>query len=97
MNIFEQLYDMTAIQGIIDKPGTLIMLAVGFFILYLGIYKKYEPLLLVPIGFGLILANALGGNMAVVSDEAISHMTLIEIAKEYNIRIIGPNVLGHVT
>ena len=85
MNIFEQLYDMTAIQGIIDKPGTLIMLAVGFFILYLGIYKKYEPLLLVPIGFGLILANALGGNMAVVSDEAISHMTLIEIAKEYGI------------
>ena len=38
MNIFEQLYRMTAIQGFIDSPGTLLMLAVGFFILYLGIY-----------------------------------------------------------
>ena len=85
MNIFEQLYQMTAIQGFIDKPGTLLMLAIGFFLLYLGIKKGYEPLLLVPIGFGIILANALGGNMAVVTDDAISHMTLIEIAKEYGI------------
>lgn len=76
---------MTAIQGFIDKPGTLLMLAIGFFLLYLGIKKGYEPLLLVPIGFGIILANALGGNMAVVTDDAISHMTLIEIAKEYGI------------
>ena len=76
---------MTAIQGFIDKPGTLLMLAIGFSLLYLGIKKGYEPLLLVPIGFGLILANALGGNMNVVTDDAIAHMTLIEIAKEYGI------------
>jgi oxaloacetate decarboxylase beta subunit len=33
------------------------MLAVSCVLLYLGIYRKYEPLLLVPIAFGMLLAN----------------------------------------
>ena len=33
------------------------MLAVSVLLLYLGIVRKYEPLLLVPIGFGALLAN----------------------------------------
>src|SRR5512147_3123899 len=37
--------------------GHVIMLAVGCLLLYLGIEKGYEPLLLVPIGFGAILVN----------------------------------------
>lgn len=85
MNILNELYKMTAIQALIDSPGTLIMIAIGLLLLYLGIKKNYEPLLLVPIGFGLVLANALGGNMAVVSNDQIPHMTIIEIAKEYGI------------
>lgn len=35
----------------------LIMIAVGLFFLYLGIAKHYEPLLLVPIGFGILVGN----------------------------------------
>ena len=35
----------------------LIMLVVGGVLIYLGIAKKWEPLLLVPIGFGIILVN----------------------------------------
>lgn len=35
----------------------VIMIAVGCFLLYLGIKKDYEPLLLVPIGFGAVLVN----------------------------------------
>ena len=34
-----------------------IMILVGFVLLYLGIKKDCEPLLLVPIGFGCILVN----------------------------------------
>jgi len=34
-----------------------IMIAVGCLLLYLGIKKDFEPLLLVPIGFGAILVN----------------------------------------
>ncbi|MCW4149972.1 sodium ion-translocating decarboxylase subunit beta [Halomonas sp. 18H] len=37
--------------------GQAVMVMVGLLLLYLAIYKKFEPLLLVPIGFGGILAN----------------------------------------
>jgi oxaloacetate decarboxylase beta subunit len=35
----------------------ILMILVGMFLIYLGIARKYEPLLLVPIGFGTILVN----------------------------------------
>lgn len=35
----------------------LIMIAVGCFFLYLAIKHKFEPMLLVPIGFGIIIGN----------------------------------------
>ncbi len=35
----------------------LIMIAVALFFIYLAIAKKYEPLLLLPIAFGMLLAN----------------------------------------
>jgi len=44
--------------------GNGVMLAIGGAFLYLGIAKKMEPLLLVPIGFGVVLINLpLGGLM----------------------------------
>lgn len=42
--------------------GSAIMILVSFVLLYLAIVKKYEPLLLLPIAFGMFLANMpLGG------------------------------------
>lgn len=35
----------------------VLMILIGVFMIYLGIRKKYEPLLLIPIGFGAILVN----------------------------------------
>ena len=35
----------------------LIMIVVGLVFVYLGIAKDYEPLLLVPIGFGILMGN----------------------------------------
>ena len=37
--------------------GHLAMIIVGLFFLYMGIAKKWEPMLLVPIGFGIIVGN----------------------------------------
>lgn len=37
--------------------GNIIMIAIACTLMYLAIVKKYEPLLLVPIGFGMLLAN----------------------------------------
>lgn len=39
------------------SPGNLIMIAVGSVFIYLAIARGFEPLLLVPIGFGIILGN----------------------------------------
>ena len=35
----------------------LVMIAISFVLMYLAIKKKYEPLLLLPIGFGMLLTN----------------------------------------
>jgi carboxybiotin decarboxylase len=90
MGIIENLYKMTAIQGIIDNPGYLLMLAIGVFLLYLGIKKQYEPLLLVPIAFGVILANLPGGSMGVVPSEMVDlggghSKNLLDIAHDHGI------------
>ena len=48
-------------------PQNGVMLAIGGLLLYLGIAKKMEPLLLVPIGFGVLLINLpLGGLMETI-------------------------------
>jgi len=44
--------------------GELFMIMVGGLLLYLAIAKKFEPLLLVPIGFGAILSNIPVAGMA---------------------------------
>jgi len=46
------------------RPGQGLMILVGLLLLYLAIRKGFEPLLLVPIGFGGVLANIPGAGMA---------------------------------
>jgi len=58
------LYQMVWGQGL--------MLLVGILLIYLAIVKKFEPLLLLPIGFGAILSNIPGANLAV--DGGILHL-----------------------
>ena len=85
MEFLEKLYQMTALGNFLESPGALVMILVGAVLLYLGIKKEYEPLLLIPIGFGVLLANALGGNLAVAGPEEVDHMPLLDIAKNYGI------------
>ena len=40
-----------------EDPRNLIMICIACLLLYLGIGKKFEPLLLVPIAFGMLMAN----------------------------------------
>ncbi len=83
MDLFEKLYQMTAIEDVINQPQIVLMLLIAFFLLYLGIKKKYEPLLLVPIAFGMLMANFPGGQMGVVKvDESL---TLYQIASQHGI------------
>ena len=43
--------------------GQPIMMLIGLFLLYLAIRKGFEPLLLLPIGFGAILVNIPGAGL----------------------------------
>lgn len=45
-------------------PGQAFMMLIGLLLLFLAIRKQFEPLLLVPIGFGGILANIPGAGLA---------------------------------
>ncbi len=85
MEILQELYNMTAFSALFKEPLTILMLVLAFVLLYLGIYKRFEPLLLVPIAFGLLLANFPGGGMNVVQDDAVANMTILEIAKKHGI------------
>ncbi|MFW5640807.1 MAG: sodium ion-translocating decarboxylase subunit beta, partial [Thermodesulfobacteriota bacterium] len=52
------------------------MLIVGVVFIYLGIVKRYEPLLLIPIGFGILMGNIpvfKGLGLAVYEDNSVLH------------------------
>ena len=83
MELLEKLYQMTAIQNMVDEPQILLMIFIAFFLLYLGIRKQYEPLLLVPIAFGMLIANFPGGQMGV--EKIDENLTLYQIARDHGI------------
>ncbi|HOC07215.1 MAG TPA: sodium ion-translocating decarboxylase subunit beta, partial [Bacillota bacterium] len=56
-----QLWQSTGLA--LATRGQLLMLAVSLFLMYLAIVKKYEPLLLLPISFGIFLANMPGAGL----------------------------------
>ena len=67
-----------AVQGIIQSSGltvlnwqNYIMIGVSIVLLYLAIKKQYEPLLLLPIAFGMLLVNLYPGIMAAPATDMI--------------------------
>ena len=69
---------------------TILMWLIAFVLLYLGIKKQYEPLLLVPIGFGVLLANLPGAGLGIVDTSLVhnadgSYMSLLDIADKHGI------------
>ena len=50
-------------KGLVDDWRYAVMLLVSFVLLYLAIVKKFEPLLLMPIAFGMLLTNLPGAGM----------------------------------
>ncbi len=67
------------------SSGQAIMIVVGLLLIYLAISKKFEPLLLLPIGFGSLLTNIpeIGLSMS-----PIERMLYANIITEINLLII---------
>ncbi len=67
----EILSSLAAASGLSQLAfGQLVMIGIGLLLLYLAVVKNYEPLLLVPIGFGAILANLPGAGLALSAAES---------------------------
>ncbi len=59
---------------ILSKPGNVAMIIAGFFFIYLAIAKGFEPLLLVPIGFGMLMGNmpaAVGSGIGIYEEGSV--------------------------
>ena len=50
-----QFWELTGFAN--AEWGNIIMLLVGLFFIWLAIKKNFEPMLLVPIGFGILIGN----------------------------------------
>jgi len=72
----DNLISLWASSGLAQmQSGQLVMIIVGLVLLYLAINKGFEPLLLVPIGFGTLLANIPGAGFDVAPVyDAMGHM-----------------------
>lgn len=61
LNILSDFWSATGFASM--TYGHIIMLSISFFLLYLAVAKGFEPLLLIPIAFGMLLANLPGADL----------------------------------
>jgi oxaloacetate decarboxylase beta subunit len=73
MDLIEQIWHGSGLYQI--TAGQVAMLGVCLLLLYLGIVKKFEPLLLVTIGFGGLLSNIPGVEIA--TGNGLLHLTYV--------------------
>lgn len=63
MDAIVNFLQQTGFYIVQENPLNLVMLVISFVLLYLAIVKKFEPLLLLPIAFGMLLTNLPGAGM----------------------------------
>jgi len=89
MNNFLSLWNDSGLAQM--DVGQGVMIAIGLLLLFLAIRKGFEPLLLVPIGFGGILANIPGAGLAFSAVENAIHSAdpamLGELAKALGVAV----------
>ncbi len=66
INVLDTLWGLVTTSGIyqyLTNWQALVMVGVACYLLYLAIVKQFEPLLLLPIAFGMLLTNLLGSDI----------------------------------
>lgn len=63
LDAFFDFIKTTGFARIAENPLQLVMIVIACVLLYLAIVKKFEPLLLLPIAFGMLLTNLPGAGM----------------------------------
>ncbi len=62
-DILSNLANGSGLAQFIQDPKMLVMVLIACFLIYLAIVKKFEPLLLLPIAFGMLLTNLPGSEV----------------------------------
>ena len=73
MEIVQQIWQGSGLYQL--TPGQFLMMGICLLLLYLGIAKKFEPLLLVTIGFGGLLSNIPGAGIA--TGDGLLHLSYV--------------------
>ena len=63
MEVINNFLQETGFALLFDDPRVFIMMLIAFVLIYLAIKKGFEPLLLLPIAFGMLLTNLPGAGM----------------------------------
>ncbi len=90
LDTLKEIWNTSGISAIFmgDNWKNLIMIAISFGFMYLAIVKQFEPLLLLPIAFGMFLTNLPVVNIS----DAIYHPELFDYVYEYD---AAGNVIDH--
>ncbi|MCU0411356.1 MAG: sodium ion-translocating decarboxylase subunit beta [Bacteroidetes bacterium] len=88
-NYAEQIVSSTGFLNI--TVGNLVMMVIGLIFIYIAIAKDYEPLLLVPIGFGILLGNI---PIPLSMFNSISIYMIDPITHKYVFNSTGSSVMG---
>ena len=80
VNTFVQLYKDSGFINITYKQ--VIMIAIACVLLFLAIVKEYEPLLLLPIAFGMLLVNLPGSNIMAPPQYVVDPATGLAVLDE---------------
>ena len=82
MSFYDVLYEIWISTGIVNfNWGQVVMIFVSLLLIYLAIKKEFEPLLLLPIGFGGLLANIPVAGIADLSISMLNPATQEVITK----------------
>ncbi len=77
-DILMGLWETSGLYGLMDDPKKLIMILISFVFMYLAIVKEFEPLLLLPISFGMFLSNL----PAVLPEDMMYHAEYWNVAQD---------------
>lgn len=96
----DKLLDLWHASGIYNMTGgQVFMILIGLLLLFLAIRKNFEPLLLVPIGFGGIMANIPEAGLAMSAVENAIHLggpeMLQNLAAALHISSTEPEAIKH--
>ena len=84
----------TGFYQIFDNPLQLVMIGIACVLLYLAIVKKFEPLLLLPIAFGMLLTNLPGAGLYHADIYAEGHVNWTMLADPKHCGLLDYLYLG---